>query len=59
SVLLSGCMLLDYIGWSEAAQLITAAIEKTFQEGIFTADLAFEKTAFSTSDFSQNILNRI
>lgn len=59
SVLLSGCMLLDYIGWSEAAQLITAAIEKTFQEGIFTADLAFEKTAFPTSDFSQNILNRI
>lgn len=59
SVLLSGCMLLDYIGWSEAAQLITAAIEKTFQEGIFTADLAFEKTVFSTSDFSQNILNRI
>lgn len=28
SVLLSGCMLFDYIGWTEVASLITAAIEK-------------------------------
>ena len=52
-------MLLDYIGWSEAAQLITAAIEKTFQEGIFTADLAFEKTAFQQVILVKTSLNRI
>ena len=45
SVLLSGCMLLDYIGWTEAAQLITSAIEKTFKADIFTADLAFGETS--------------
>ena len=57
SVLLSGCMLLDYIGWTEAAQLITSAIEKTFKADIFTADLAFGKQAYSTSAFSNQILS--
>ena len=57
SVLLSGCMLLDYIGWTEAAQLITNAIEKTFKADIFTADLAFGKQAYSTSAFSNQILS--
>ena len=55
--LLSGCMLLDYIGWTEAAQLITSAIEKTFKADIFTADLAFGKQAYSTSAFSNQILS--
>ena len=57
SVLLSGCMLLEYIGWTEAAQLITSAIEKTFKADIFTADLAFGKQAYSTSAFSNQILS--
>lgn len=57
SVLLSGCMLLDYIGWTEAVQLITSAIEKTFKADIFTADLAFGKQAYSTSAFSNQILS--
>lgn len=57
SVLLSGCMLLEYIGWTGAAQLITSAIEKTFKADIFTADLAFGKQAYSTSAFSNQILS--
>ncbi len=52
SVLLSGCMLFDYIGWTEVASLITAAIEKTFAQGQFTADLAQGKVACSTSEFA-------
>ena len=40
SVLLSGCMLFDYIGWTEVANLISQAIETTFAKGQFTADLA-------------------
>lgn len=40
SVLLSGCMLFDYIGWTEVASLISQAIETTFAKGQFTADLA-------------------
>ena len=50
-------MLLDYIGWTEAAQLITSAIEKIFKADIFTADLAFGKQAYSTSAFSNQILS--
>ena len=50
-------MLLDYIGWTEAAQLITKAIERTFKAGIFTADLSSEKQAYSTSAFSNQILS--
>ena len=50
-------MPLDYIGWTEAAQLITSAIEKTFKADIFTADLAFGKQAYSTSAFSNQILS--
>ena len=52
-----GCMLLDYIGWTEAAQLITSAIEKTFKADIFTSDLAFGKQAFNESAFSNQILS--
>jgi isocitrate dehydrogenase len=59
SILLSGCMLLEYIGWSEAAELIISAIEKNFKSGIFTADLAFGKRAYSTSGFSNQIISII
>ncbi len=50
-------MLLEYIGWSEAAQLIKSAIEETFKDDIFTADLAFGKQEYSTSAFSNQILS--
>ena len=56
SVLLSGCMLFDYIGWTEVASLITAAIEKTFAQGQFTADLAQEKVAAQQVDLQQSLL---
>lgn len=56
SLLLSGCMLFDYIGWGEVSSLITAALEKTFAQGIFTADLANGRAAYTTSDFSQKLI---
>lgn len=59
SVLLSGCMLFDYIGWTEVARLITAAIEKTFAQGQFTADLAQEKVACSTSGFAAKLIENL
>lgn len=40
SVLLSGVMMLDYIGWREAGQLITAAMEKTISQKVVTYDFA-------------------
>ena len=38
SLLLSGCMLFDYIGWTEVARRITTAIEKTLAQGCVPAD---------------------
>ena len=40
SILLSAVMMLDYMGWSEAGQLITDGIETLFGEGCATVDLA-------------------
>ena len=61
SVLLSGCMLFDYIGWTEVADLITKAIEANFAKDCFTADLAGEKGVepASTSAFSQSLIDFI
>ena len=61
SVLLSGCMLFDYIGWTEVAALITKAIEANFAKDCFTADLAGEKglAPASTSAFSQSLIDFI
>ena len=33
-------MMLDYMGWNEAASLVTSAMEKLFGEGYATTDLA-------------------
>jgi len=40
SLILSGAMMFDYIGWSEVAKRITKAIEKTISGKIVTYDLA-------------------
>ncbi len=40
SIILSASMMLDYMGWKEAAQLIEKTMEQLFVEGYATADLA-------------------
>ena len=40
SLILSGAMMFDYIGWKEATQLIEKALEKTFVGKKVTYDLA-------------------
>lgn len=57
SLLLSGCMLFDYIGWTEVARRITTAIEKTLAQGYVTADLAHGKPVYSTSDFAAKVID--
>lgn len=59
SVLLSGCMLFDYIGWTEVANLISQAIETTFAKAQFTADLAQGKAACSTSEFATKLIKNM
>jgi len=40
SVILSGVMMFDYLGWKEAGEAITRALEKTISQKIVTYDLA-------------------
>jgi len=40
SLILSGTMLLEYLGWGEAAALIHQALPRTLQAGLATYDLA-------------------
>jgi len=39
SVILSGALMLEYLGWNEAAQMIVQSIEKTIQQKRVTYDL--------------------
>jgi isocitrate dehydrogenase len=40
SLILSGAMMLDHLGWSEAADSIRDALQRSIREGIVTYDLA-------------------
>lgn len=58
SVLLSGCMLFDYIGWSKVSDLIMKAVEKAIANGQVTIDFAKELgvEALTTRQFSEILL---
>ena len=56
SIILSAVMMLDYMGWGEAGELITQSLENLFCKGVATADLArFMKNGHSvgTREFGQ------
>ncbi|KAA9031710.1 NADP-dependent isocitrate dehydrogenase [Niallia endozanthoxylica] len=40
SVILSGCLLLEHIGWNEAANMVIKSIEKTIASKVVTYDFA-------------------
>ncbi len=40
SLILSGTMMFEYLGWLEAADLVVQAIERTIQQKVVTYDLA-------------------
>lgn len=59
SLLLSSVMMLEYLGWKEAATLITAALEKAFSLGEATPDLARfmpDGKALGTDEFGKRIV---
>lgn len=59
SLLLSSVMLLEYLGWNAAATLITEALEKAFQNGKATPDLARfmpNGTSLGTKEFGKTII---
>jgi isocitrate dehydrogenase len=62
SVILSGVMLLDFIGWKEAARLIEVAMEKTFQQQFLTYDFERQTTGATkvgTSEFATRIIGHM
>lgn len=62
SLLLSGVMLFDYIGWPEVSQLLTKAIEKALFEQKVTGDFASQLegvAALTTSQFVEELLANI
>jgi len=62
SLMFSGCMMFDYIGWREVSKLINAAFEKTVGAGIVTYDFARQMegaTEVSTSGFADALIARL
>jgi isocitrate dehydrogenase len=59
SVILSGVMMLEYLGWNEAAQLIVSGMEQAIRSKRVTYDLARQMagaTEVSTSGFGDAIV---
>jgi isocitrate dehydrogenase len=62
SVLLSGVMMLDHLGWQEAADAIVAALEATIADKVVTYDFARlmeGATEVKTSEFASAIVDRL
>ncbi|MEP6506915.1 MAG: isocitrate dehydrogenase (NADP(+)) [Gemmatimonadales bacterium] len=59
SVILSGVMMFEYMGWNEAAKLIVSGVEKAIKTKKVTYDLARQmpgSTEVSTSGFGDGII---
>jgi isocitrate dehydrogenase len=62
SLLFSGVMMLEHIGWNEAADLITKGYEATLRDKIVTYDFARQMdnaTEVKTSEFATAIIERM
>jgi len=62
SLTLSGVMMLEYLGWNEAAELIKSALEKTILDKKVTYDLARQMEnvePIKTSEFAKEIARRM
>lgn len=62
SLILSGVMMLEYMGWQEAADLVTNALAKTIQNKTVTYDLHRQiegATKLSASAFGQAIIDNM
>jgi len=62
SVILSGAMMLDYMGWREASDLIRRALQATIKAGTVTYDLARQMegaTEVKCSEYAQAIVENM
>jgi isocitrate dehydrogenase len=62
SLILSGAMLLDHIGWSEAADLVREGIQRTLENKTVTLDfhrLMKDASLLSTSEFGDAVVQNL
>jgi isocitrate dehydrogenase len=62
SLILSGVMMLEYMGWTEAGEMIVKAMTKTIQEKTVTYDLHRQidgATKLKCSEFAQAIVDNM
>jgi isocitrate dehydrogenase len=62
SLLFSGVMMLEYIGWNEAGKLVQDAYAKTVAQKIVTYDFARlmdGATEVKTSEFASAVINNL
>jgi isocitrate dehydrogenase len=62
SLILSGAMMFDYLGWAEVAQRITEALEKTISKKMVTYDLARQMKGakrVKCSEFASTIIKNL
>ena len=62
SLLFSGVMMLEYIGWVEAAEMIRNAYEKTIEQKIVTYDFARQTEGakeVKTSEFASAVISNL
>ncbi|MGM1429871.1 NADP-dependent isocitrate dehydrogenase [Sphingobacterium lactis] len=62
SVILSGVMMLEYMGWTEAADAIVAALAQTIKDKTVTVDfynLMEGATLLKTSEFADKIIEKL
>ena len=62
SLLLSGVLMLEHLGWNDAADLITASLEKTIISKVVTYDFARlmeGSTKVKTSEFANELIKNL
>ncbi len=62
SLLFSGAMMLEYLGWFEAAEAISAAYQRTIAQRIVTYDFARQMegaTEVKTSEFARAVIQNL
>ncbi len=62
SLILSGVMMLEYLGWQEAADAVVDAMARTIQEKVVTYDLARQMEGarkVKTSEYATRIIENL
>lgn len=62
SLILSGVMMLEHLGWGEAARLVVTGLERTIASGVVTYDLARQMHGareVSTSQFGEALIGNM